>query len=256
MQWLKLSNALGRVVGPNEASGLNSMGNEKGYPSRRRGTPETRDLATRTADGLLCMGALKGTERGLRVACAGCRGSGRTLLVRRRAYMDMTNPGVQNPHCEPWAAASLACGSAEGGEGEGRIAREEMWKREDRSSGAANVQGTDGLVQRKGICLSGCRHADVIRAVWCAERTVSRLHRVEAALLGTKSLNGDNRHALDGVKRGEAGVHGAVSAARTAERLDPARADADAGHKHRGLVRTEFVRVSRRSAFIGVLQHT
>lgn len=26
----------------------------------------------------------------------------------RRAYIDMTIPGVQNPHCDPWALAILS----------------------------------------------------------------------------------------------------------------------------------------------------
>ena len=31
------------------------------------------------------------------------------LLLRRRQYMDMTNPGVQKPHWDPWALAILSC---------------------------------------------------------------------------------------------------------------------------------------------------
>lgn len=30
-------------------------------------------------------------------------------LFLRRAYMDMTSPGVQKPHCDPWALAIRSC---------------------------------------------------------------------------------------------------------------------------------------------------
>lgn len=30
------------------------------------------------------------------------------VLFLSRVYMDMTKPGVQNPHCEPWALAILS----------------------------------------------------------------------------------------------------------------------------------------------------
>ena len=35
-------------------------------------------------------------------------GEGRGWFLSR-VYIDMTNPGVQNPHCDPWAAASFSC---------------------------------------------------------------------------------------------------------------------------------------------------
>ena len=34
---------------------------------------------------------------------------GRPALERKRAYMDMTKPGVQKPHCEPCASAIALC---------------------------------------------------------------------------------------------------------------------------------------------------
>ena len=34
---------------------------------------------------------------------------GALVLQRSRLYMDMTKPGVQKPHWEPWALASLSC---------------------------------------------------------------------------------------------------------------------------------------------------
>ena len=40
--------------------------------------------------------------------------------------MDMTKPGVQKPHCDPWARA-IAIRSCMGGEGE-HVVRYRSWK--------------------------------------------------------------------------------------------------------------------------------
>ena len=35
--------------------------------------------------------------------------AGALRSLRYVAYSDMTNPGVQKPHCEPWASTSACC---------------------------------------------------------------------------------------------------------------------------------------------------
>ena len=45
-------------------------------------------------------------------------------LFLRRVYMDMTKPGVQKPHCDPWARTIRSC---MGGEEE-HVVRYRSWK--------------------------------------------------------------------------------------------------------------------------------
>ena len=60
-------------------------------------------------------------------------------MLLRKAYAAMTKPGVQNPHWEPWASASLRCSGWRIVSGEPRpsTVTTEQWSRE--ASGARHA---------------------------------------------------------------------------------------------------------------------
>ena len=66
----------------------------------------TTTITTTTTTTLMCESDMR---RSLPWKASSISSSVGVALFRRREYMDMTNPGVQNPHWDPWAFAILSC---------------------------------------------------------------------------------------------------------------------------------------------------